>query len=130
MEVFAIHARDAAVAMAHVFAQTNIRDYDQLGTTGFDCADRLLHDAVFGVGRRRLLVFFFWDAEKQYCLQPEIVGPLRFIGYFCERELKNARHARDWPPSRHALADKKRENEVVRAEFCLADEISQAGAVP
>ena len=30
MEVIAIHARDAAMAMAHVFAQANIRDHDQL----------------------------------------------------------------------------------------------------
>ena len=30
MEMFAIHARHAAMAVAHVFAQTNIRDHDQL----------------------------------------------------------------------------------------------------
>ena len=31
-------------------------------------------------------------------------------------------------PRRQLFADKKRQNEIVRAELCLADEISQAGA--
>ena len=130
MEVLAIHPCDAAVAMAHVFAETNIRDNDQLGASRFDRSDGLLHDPVFRIRRCCLLVFSLRNAEEQDGLQPEIVGTLRFVGYFRERELENARHARDWLPRRHSFADKKRENEVVRAEFCLANEISHAGAAP
>ena len=130
MELLAIHSCDAAVAMAHVFAQTNIRDHNQLGTTGFDCADRLLDDAVFRIRRCGLLVFLLWYAEEQNGLEPEIAGALRFVGYFRKRKLKNARHARDGLPRHHSFADKKRENEIVRAELRLANEISQAGAAP
>jgi hypothetical protein len=118
------------VAMAHVLAQTNIRDHDQLGASGFDRSDRLLHDAVFRIGRCCLLVFFLRNAEEQCGLQPEIAGALRFVGYFRECELENARHACDWFPCRQPFADQQRENEVVRAELCFANEISQAGAVP
>src|ERR1022692_1472416 len=130
MEMLAIHTCDAAVAMAHVFAQANIRDHDQLGASGFDRSDGLLHDAVFRIRGCCLLVFLLRNAEEQYGLQSQIVGALRFVGYFRERELKNARHARNWLPRRYSFADKKRENEVVRAELCLTNEISQAGAVP
>lgn len=129
MEVLAIPAGDAAVAMAHVFAQTDIRDHDQLRASSFDRSDGLLHDAVFRIRRCCLLIFLLRNAEEQDSLQPEIVGVLRFVGYFREPELENARHARDWLPRYHSLADKKRENEVVRAEFYLANEVSQAGAL-
>jgi hypothetical protein len=61
-------------------------------------------------------------------LQAEIAGALRFVGDFLKRELKDARHARDRFPSRHAFADKEREDEVVRAELCFPDDIAQAGA--
>ena len=128
--MFAIHARDAAVAMAHVFAQTNIRDHNQLGAAGLDRADGLRHDAVFRIRGCCLLVLLLRNAEEQNGLQPEIAGALRFIGCVRERELKNARHARDWLPRRQSFADKKGKNEVVRAELGFANEISQAGAVP
>ena len=65
------------------------------GHFGLDRADRLLHDAVFRVGAAGLLVFFLRNAEEQDGLQSEIVGALRFVGDFRERELENARHARD-----------------------------------
>ena len=93
--MLAIDARDAAMAVAHVFAQANIRDHDQLGASGFDRADGLLHDAVFRVSAAGLFVFVARNAEEQHGLQAEIVGALRFIGHFRERELKNARHTAD-----------------------------------
>jgi hypothetical protein len=130
MEMLLIRACDATVAVTHIFAQTDVGDYDQLGTSGFDRADGLLHDTVFRIRRCCLLIFLLRNAEEQDGLQPEIAGALRFIGYVRERELKNARHARDWMPRRQSFADKKGKNEVVRAELCFANEISQAGALP
>ncbi len=47
MEMLAVDPGHAAMAMAHVFAQANIRDYDQLRASGLDRANGLLHDAVF-----------------------------------------------------------------------------------
>ena len=95
MEMFAIHSRHAAMAVAHVFAETDIGDHDQLRTFRFDRADRFLNDSVLRVGAARLLIFFCWNTEEQHGLKPEIAGALRFVGYFFRRELENARHARD-----------------------------------
>ena len=53
--MIAVHPGDAAVAVAHVFAEANIGDDEQLGAFGFDRADGLLHDAVIGIGAGSLL---------------------------------------------------------------------------
>ena len=63
--------------------------------------------------------------SKTAC-KPEFAGALRLVRDLRERELKDARHARDRSCAlRQLLADEKRQNEIVRAELCLADEISQ-----
>jgi hypothetical protein len=118
------------MAMAHVFAQAHIRDHDQLGTTGLDRTNGLLHDPAFRVGEGCLLVFFFRNAEEQDGLQSEIAAALCLLCDVPERELEYSRHAGDRFPGCDPLADKKRQNEVVRTKPCLADEISQAGAAP
>lgn len=124
-----IHPGNAAMAMTHVFAQANICDHDQLGAPGFDRTDRLLHDAVFRVGRTGQFVLVLRNTKEQNGLKAEIVGALRFRRRLCDGKLKNARHARDWLPPRHTFADKKRKHEIVRTELCFADEISQACAL-
>ena len=66
------------------------------GTLRFDCADRLLNDSVFGVGDARLLVLFRGNAEEQYGLQArDHEARCASSATSFERELKNARHARD-----------------------------------
>ena len=84
MEMFAIHTGDAAMAVAHVFAQANIRDYDQFRASSLDRADGLLHDAVVGIGRFRLIVFLVWNTEKQDGLEPQIAGLLGFLCHLRE----------------------------------------------
>src|SRR5436190_1368770 len=128
MELFTIQTGDAAMAVAHVFAQANIGDYDQFRASSLDGADGLLHDAVVGIGRFRLIVLLVWNTEKQDGLESQIVGPLRFVGHFREGQLENPRHARDRLPRGDPFADEKRENEIVNAEPCLANEIAEAGA--
>ena len=82
MEMFAIHFRHAAMSVAHVFAETNIGDDDQLRAFRFDGADRFLNHSVFVVGRARSLILGRGNTEKQHGLKPEITGTLGLLGNF------------------------------------------------
>ncbi len=44
--MIAVALRHAAMPMTHVFAQTDIRDHNQIGIRFLDCAHRFLHHAV------------------------------------------------------------------------------------
>ena len=55
MEMVAVDPRDSAMAVAHVFAETDIGDDEQIGAFGLDRTNRLLHDAILGVGAGSLL---------------------------------------------------------------------------
>ncbi len=85
---------------------------------------------VFCVGAACLLVFFFRNTEKQDRLQPEILSALGFIDNFRQRELKNTWHARDRVSSLHFFAYKKRQDEIMRAQLRLADEVSESTGTP
>lgn len=123
--MFAVDAGYAAMPMAHVFAKTNIRDRDHLGTFLLDCVKRFLNDAVLREGAACLLVFLVRDAKKQNCLESGVLRPARLIDNFVDGELKNAGHARDGAAFVDLVADEKRENEIVRGEIRFAHQISQ-----
>jgi hypothetical protein len=50
--------------------------------------------------------------------------PPRFIDNFAERELKNARHARNRSPFADLFIHEKRQHEIVRSEIGFANEIA------
>src|SRR3954469_9712005 len=110
--------------VAHVFAQTNIGHDNELRALRLDRADGLLDDAVFSVRATRRLVLLARNSEEQHGLQSEVVRTLRFAGHFADRKLKNARHALDRLPRFQLLADKKRQDKIVRGEFRLPHEIA------
>jgi hypothetical protein len=58
-------------------------------------------------------------------LKSDVLRFLRFIDHFVDRDLTNTGHARYRPAFVDLFADEKRENEIVRGEVRLADEISQ-----
>jgi hypothetical protein len=124
MKVFAIGPRDAAVPMAHVFAQADIRHYDQPGTPRFNGMNRLLNDAGLGVGPAGVLIFFARDAEEQNSLQSQVVGVLSFRGHLRERELKHAWHALDRLSRGQFFTDEQGENKIVRGEPRFPNEVS------
>src|SRR5580700_2043116 len=123
MKMIAVDSGDAAMAMAHVFAKTNIGDRDDFGTFLLNCAQRFLNDAVLGIRAARLFVFFIRDSEKQNGLKPGVLRLPRLIDYFVDRELKNAGHARDRAPFVDLVAHEKRKNEIVGGEIGFANEI-------
>ena len=81
MEMVAVNMRNAAMAMAHVFAQANIGDCDQLRTFRLNGSESFLNDSIFRVSAAGVFVLVFWNPEKQDRLEPEILSTARFIGY-------------------------------------------------
>ena len=85
-----------------------------------------MHDALFGVRAARRFIFLAWNSEKQDGLQTQIESALRLFSDFADRELENPRHALDRLPRREFFADEKRQNKIVRGEFCFAHKIAHA----
>jgi hypothetical protein len=46
----------------------------------FDRAQRFLNDSIFRVSAARVLVFVFWNPEKQNRLESQILRTARLIG--------------------------------------------------
>jgi hypothetical protein len=116
--------------VAHVFAQADVGDGNEIGTFCFDGSQRLLNNPVFGISGAGLFVFLSGNPEKKDGLQPEILNALCFIDNLLEGELKNPWHARNRPAPLQFLAHEKRENKIVGSQLCLADEISQGRGTP
>jgi hypothetical protein len=72
----------------------------------------------------------FWNPEKKDCLEPEILSAARFIGNLSYGQLKNSRHADDWPTFIQFFAYEQRQNKIVDAQLRLADKISQRWGTP
>ena len=128
--MISVNSSDTAVAMAHVFAQADIGDGDQLRTFCFDRPQRSLNNSIFCVSARGLFVFLFRNAEEQDSLQSEVLSGARLIGNLFYRQLENPGHACDRPALIDFLADKQRQNKIVCIQLCLADEISQSMGTP
>ena len=122
--MFAIDPRDAAMAVAHVFAKTNVRDRDDFRTFLFNRAQCFLNDAIFGIRAACLFIFFVWNSKKQNGLKSGVLRGARLIDDFVDGELKNAGHAFDRAAFVDLVTDEKRENEIVRGEIGFANEIS------
>ena len=61
-------------------------------------------------------------------MQSEIESTLGFVSDVVDRELENAWHASDRPARLEFLADEQGQNEIMRGEFSLANEIPDAFA--
>jgi hypothetical protein len=72
----------------------------------------------------------FWNPEKKDCLEPEILSAARFISNLFQGQLKNSRHADDWPTFIQFFAYEQRQNKIVDAQLRLADKISQRWGTP
>lgn len=123
--MIAVDPRNAAMSVAHVFAQANVSDRDQPGTFRFDRTHCFLHDAGLGIRATGLLVFLPRNSEEDDRLKSGILRPLRFISNFPKRELIYARHARDFTATVDLLAHEQRQNEIMRMKLRLADEVPQ-----
>jgi len=91
--MIAVDPRNAAMSVAHVFAEANIRHDDEPGALRLNRSDRLLNDAVFSVRSAGRLVFLARNSKEQDGLQSQVMGALSLVGYLARRPLKNSRHA-------------------------------------
>ena len=96
----------------------------------FDRANGLLDDAVLGVCSGGVFVFCRRNSEEKHRLQAELGRTLCFRDAFSNRQLKYARHAADLATLLQLLAHEEREDEIVRGELRLADEIAHRRRMP
>lgn len=127
MKMLAIEASHAAMAMAGVFAQTNIGNYRQIRRAFFDLANRILDHAIFGIRGAGLFVFRLRNSKEEHRLHSRFVGALRDSGDFILAVLVNAGHARDLFGALDFLTNEKWQNEIVPAKICFANEIANRG---
>jgi len=130
MKMVTVDSGDTTMAVAHIFAQANVGDHDQLRTFRFDRSQRLLNNSVFCVSAARFLILTRWDAEKQDRLQPKILSAARSIDNLFHWQLKNSRHTADRPALVQFFADEQRQNKIVNGQMRFPDEVSQGRGTP
>ena len=127
MKMLAIEASHAAMAVAAVFAQTNISNYRQIRCAFFDLPDRILDHPILGIGTTSLFILRLWNSKKKHRLHSRFMGALRDRGDFILAVLVNAGHARDFFGPFDFLANEKWQHEIVPAKICFANEIANCG---
>ena len=96
----------AAVAVARVLAQAHVGDHQQVRDGVLHRADRLLHDAVLGVGLRAARVLVGGHAEQQHGRDAHAGGVLALLDQLVDREAVLAGHRAD--RLAHAAAVRRR----------------------
>src|SRR5262249_51852342 len=130
MKMVAVNASDAAMAVTHVFTETNVRDRNDFRTIVLERAQRFLHYAILGISAARLFILYLGNSKKENGLKSGVLYLSCFIDNFTGGELKHAWHAHDRTPFVDLFADEKRQNKIVCSEIGLANEIAQAWGSP
>ena len=92
VEYRAVGHEHAAVAVAHVFAETDVGDDQQLGPALFEQAHGLLHNAVFSIGSAGLFVLNGRNAEQDHGREARIHGLGHLLFQLLQAELVLAGH--------------------------------------
>src|SRR5207248_1497736 len=77
MKMLPIQASHTAMTVASIFAQTNISNDRQIRCAFFDFPDRVLDDAILGIGATGLFILRLWNSKKKHRLHSRFVGALR-----------------------------------------------------
>jgi hypothetical protein len=126
--VRAVAFDDAAMTVAHVFAEANVGNDEEFRQRFFQRANCLLNDAVAGVSAGGLFVFGFRNAEKNYGAHAGFEGGFGFAEDFIDGKLENAGHGADGFANIFSGAREQRQNEAGVAEGSFGDEIAQRGS--
>ena len=122
-------SRDAAVAVAHVFAEAHVGHHDESGHSPvFSAAHRALHHAVLGVRLRRAFILLRGNAEEQHARTPAACA--RRASSTSSSSKAGTPRASTPRAARlcHFLGDEKRKDEVVAAQRGLAHQGAQFGS--
>ena len=127
MKMLAIEASYAAMTVAGIFAQTNISNYSQIRRALFDLPNRILDHTTLAIGATGPFVLRLRNSKEKHRLHSRFVGALRDRGDFLAAVLVDAGHTRDLSRAFDFLADEKRQDEIVPAKICFANEIANRG---
>ena len=127
MKMLAIEANHAAMAVAGIFAQTNISNYRQIRRVFFDLANRILDHAILGIRATGLFILRLRNSKEKHCLHSRFMRALCDRGDFLAAVLVDAGHTRDLSRAFDFLADEKWQDEIVPAKICFANEIANRG---
>src|ERR1041384_1996618 len=130
MKMIAINSCDTAMAVAHVFAEENVSDRDQVRAFRFDRSQRSLNYAIFSISAACLFILVRWNPKKQDRLQADVLSLARFIDNLFHRQLKNSRHTGDRLASLPFFAHKQRQNKIVNVQVRLTNEVPQRRGTP
>ena len=127
MKMLAIEANHAAMAVAGVFAQTNIGNYGQIRRALFDFPNRILDHAILGIRATGLFILRLRNSKEKHCLHSRFMRALCDRGDFLPVVLVNTGHTRDRFRALDFLTDEKWQHEIVPAKICFANEIANGG---
>jgi len=111
--------RDAAVPVAHEFAEAHIGDDEQIRARLLQRPHRALDHAVFRVSLRSALILEPGNAEEQHCGDARGARARRFGNDVPLAPLMNARHAGHRHGRLDFFADKQRKNQIAGLECRL-----------
>ena len=124
MEMLAITASHAAMAVAGILTQANIGDHGQIRCLLFYLSDRVLDNAAFSVSSSGLFIFRFGNPKEKHSLDSRFIRALRDSPDFFPGILADPWHARDLFGGFDFLAYKKRQHEVMSVQIGFANEIA------
>src|SRR5690349_19349844 len=124
MEMLAVAASHAAMAVAGILTQANISDHSQIRCLPLYLSDRVLDNAAFGVSFSGLFIFRFGNPKEKHSLDSRFIHALRDGPDFFTGILADPGHARDLLRRFDFIADKKRQHEVMSVQIGFANEIA------
>ncbi len=118
------------MAVIGVLAEADVGDDERDGRRALDRAHGGLHRRFRIVGERSDVVFGIGQAEQDDALHAVAAGRFHFLYGFVDREVVDARHRRHFATDTLASTDEQRQDEHVRGQTRLADEIAHRRGLP
>src|SRR5260370_40462410 len=93
MKMVAVNASDAAMAVTHVFTETNVRDRNDYRTIVLERAQRFLHYAILGIVADHMFILYLGNSKMATGYESGVLFLSWYIDNFTRGELNDARPA-------------------------------------
>ena len=120
----------AAVAVARIFTETDIGNYEQFGGRLLDDLNRLRDDAQVAGRIAPHGIFFGRDPEQQNSPEPQSGGQADLFGQQVRGHLEMPGHGGDLLPAAASRADEQRQKQVRGRQTGLADKAANGRVIP
>jgi hypothetical protein len=111
--------------MARILAQADIGNHDEIGYSSLDPANRLLDNAIDGVGTGPHLILDFGQAKEKHCWDPQFGDVLRLFGHEIFRQTELSRQRFDLLLDVGPVGDEERIYQVRHPQGHLSDHAAQ-----